>query len=94
MFERYREVLAAHGLRYAPATCVLMCMCEYPMDYWEALAAYADMKGLPVEPLHASMCYEMLGARVETPAPRWFAELVKEVEEREYEDGLYAEEGN
>ena len=95
MTEVYREILEAHGLRYFPAVLVLLAMYEFGLSYWEALREYAEFRGLmAVEREHSQMCFQMLGAGVETPAPEWFAQLVKELEEKEYEDGLYAEEGD
>lgn len=93
-FERYREVLAAHGMKYRAALLVLYAMAEFGHSYENALDAYAEFRGVAPEIVHSAICFHMLGAGVETPAPRWFAQLVKELEEKEYEDGLYATEGD
>ena len=93
-FEKYRELLAAHGVRHRGALLVLYAMGEFGYSYENALNAYAEFRGVAPEPLHSDICFQMLGAGVETPAPRWFAQLVKELEDKEYEDGLYAAEGD
>lgn len=93
-FEKYREKLAECDMCHRGALLVLYAMGEFGYSYDNALKAYAEFRGEAPEILHSVICYHMLCAGVETPAPRWFAQLVKELEEKEYEDGLYAAEGD
>lgn len=80
IMEKCREVLAAHGVRHVMAIMVLLAMTYRGWGYRRALQEAAAFKGIPPEVAHSSICYWMLNAGVETPAPVWFAELVKEVE--------------
>ena len=75
---------------------VLLAMCEFGMTYAAALRAVAEFKHCDPETLHSSICYWILVAGMEVHPARWFAGLVKEVEEgRENdEDGIYAAEGS
>lgn len=77
--EIYREKLASYGIKHAPATMILLAMVEYGLNYSEALQEVADFKQCAPELMHSGLCYWMLVAGIETPAPIWFNKLVDEI---------------
>lgn len=95
MLEKYRQVLGRHGVKHILAVLVLLAMHEYGLSYHGAVEAVAAFYNDAPEREHSRVCYWLLAAGIEEPAPGWFKKRVREVEnfeeEMEYENGIYAE---
>ena len=95
IFEKYRVVVGRHRVKHILAVLVLMAMHEYGLSYQRAIEEVAAFYHDAPERKHSQVCYWLLFAGIEEPAPVWFQKRVREVEnyeeELEYEDGLYAE---
>lgn len=85
MFEKYRVVLARHGLKNRVALLILYAMREHSISYWRAVAEVAAFYGRDKATEHSSLCYWVLAAGIETPLPALFKKLVREVEDYEKE---------
>ena len=90
IFEKYRVVLGRYGVKHILAVLVLVAMHEFGLSYQQAIREVADFYHDAPEREHSRLCYWLLFAGIETPAPVWFKKMVREVEiyeeEMEYEN--------